>query len=58
MRMEALTFWESMCGRKDEWWRWSEHQDTDNKQKEKSGEGERREEQKKLTYLSFHFRDG
>ena len=48
-----------MCGRKKEQWSWSEHQDTDNMQKEKSGEGERREEQKKLTYfkISFSFRD-
>lgn len=55
MRIEAVTFWESTCGRKNEQWRWSEHQDTDNKQKCKSGGGQRREEQKKLTYFKISF---
>lgn len=53
--MEALMFGESMCGRKDEQWRWSGQQDTDNMQKEKNGEGEKREEQKKLAYFKINF---
>lgn len=43
MRIEALAFWESMCGRQDEWWRAGEHQDTDEAEI-KSREGERREQ--------------
>lgn len=46
MRIEALAFWESTCRRKEEWWRASEHQDTDNKQKYRVGKVKEGEQQK------------